>query len=331
MDDRVVSLFDELPAMFANAEPQAALEAIAERLKSEGRYKELFDTRLLQTRLRFGLPIAESASLENLPGATREQVEQDYLDACREAGWALLNRGRLREAWRYLQATGQRAEVAAALAKVAVDENTVEQLVEVALYEGVAPELGFHHLLAHYGVCNAITAMDTVVYRLSLSVRQTTASMLVRQLYGELMANIRREFDERRESLPDGLTLSQLVANRADLFAGQGCHVDASHLAAVVRHAEALEDSETIQLALALCQYGRLLHATCHYPGDDPFGDTYCDHQRFFAAQLGTDIEPAIAFFAERAVRAETGKRQHLSRRGVCRAAGTTRTLSGSH
>ena len=95
MDERVDSLFDDLPAMFANAEPQAALAAVAERLKSEGRYKELFDTRLLQTRLRFGLPIAESASLENLPGATREQVEQDYLDACREAGWAMLNQGRL--------------------------------------------------------------------------------------------------------------------------------------------------------------------------------------------------------------------------------------------
>ena len=195
--------------------------------------------------------------------------------------------------------------MAAALAKVAVDENNVEQLVEVALYDGVAPELGFHHLLAHYGVCNAITAMDTVVFRLPLSVRQTTAAMLVRQLYGELMANIRREFDDRQELLPAGATLGQLVTSRTDLFAGQGCHVDASHLAAVVRHAEALEDLETIQLALALCQYGRLLHATCQYPGDDPFGDAYCDHQRFFAAQLGIDIEPAIAFFAEGAVRAE--------------------------
>lgn len=160
------------------------------------------------------------------------------------------NEGRLCEAWRYLQATGQRAEVAAALAKVAVDENNVEQLVEVALYDGVAPELGFHHLLAHYGVCNAITAIDTVVFRLPLSVRQTTAAMLVRQLYGELMANIRREFDDRQELLPAGATLGQLVTSRTDLFAGQGCHVDASHLAAVVRHAEALEDLETIQLRL---------------------------------------------------------------------------------
>src|SRR5262249_12840976 len=154
-----------------------------------------------------------------------------------------------------------------------------------------APELGFHHLLEHYGVCNAITAMDTVVYRLPLSVRQTTASMLVRQLYGELMANIRREFDERQESFPDGSTLGQVVASRADLFAGQGCHVDASHLAAVVRHAEVLEDSETIQLALELCQYGHPLHATCQYPSDDPFHDTYRDHERFFAAQLGVDTE----------------------------------------
>jgi tetratricopeptide (TPR) repeat protein len=298
------NLFDDLPAMFQNATPETALNALADRLKSEGRYKELFDTRLLQTRLRFGLPIAESASLESLPEATRAQVEQDYLDACREAGGALLEQGRLREAWRYLQATGQRPEVAAALANIAVDEANVEQLVEVALYEGVAPELGFQHLLTHYGVCNAITAMDTVVYRLPLSVRQTTAGMLVRQLYKELMANIRREFDDRGEVFPEELTLGELVAKRANLFADQGCHVDASHLSAVARLAEVVEDSAVVRLALELCQYGRLLHANCQFPGDDPFGDTYADHQRFFAAQLGIDVEDAVAFFEKRAVRA---------------------------
>jgi tetratricopeptide (TPR) repeat protein len=298
------NLFDDLPAMFQNATPEMALDTLTDRLKREGRYKELFDTRLLQTRLRFGLPIAESASLESLPEATRAQVEQDYLDACREAGWALLDQGKLREAWRYLQATGQRSEVAAALANIAVDEANVEQLVEIALYEGVAPELGFQHLLTHYGVCNAITAMDTVVYRLPLSVRQTTAGMLVRQLHKELTANIRREFDDRGEAFPEELTLGELVAKRTNLFADQGCHVDASHLSAVVRLAKVVEDSAAVRLALELCQYGRLLHANCQFPGDDPFGDIYADHQRFFAAQLGIDVEDAVAFFEERAVRA---------------------------
>ena len=298
------SLFDDLPAMFQGATPEIALEALADRLKVEGRYRELFDTRLLQTRLRFGLPIAESASLESLPEATRSQVEQDYLDACREAGRALLEQGRLREAWRYLQATGQRTEVAAALAKIEVNEDNVEQLVEVALYEGVAPELGYQHLLAHYGVCNAITAMDTVVYRLPLPIRQTTVGMLVRQLYQEMTANIRREFEGRGEVLAESFNLGELIAARTELFAGQGCHVDASHLAAVVRVAAVVDDSAVIRMALEMCQYGRLLHSNCQFPGDDPFGDTYPDHERFFAAQLGMDVEPAIAFFEARAIQA---------------------------
>jgi tetratricopeptide (TPR) repeat protein len=294
-------LFDEIQSVFQSSSATSALEWLAERLKFERRFPELFNVRLLQTRLRFGLPIADSTSLENLPEATRTQVEQDYLDACREVGWGLMDAGQVREAWRYLQPTGQRALVATALAKFTPDAEQIESLVEIALYEGVAPELGFQWLLSHYGICNAITAMETVVCRFPRPVRQTAAAMLVRRMYDDLLENIRRDLARSGQTFSAQSGLGELVMAHPNFFADQACHVDASHLAAVVRAAVVIEDLEVIRLALELAQYGRMLHADCQFAGEEPFCLIYPGHERFFAAQLGAETEEALEYFRGRA------------------------------
>ena len=88
MDER---LFDEFQARLQTTGAETALEQLAQQLGQMRRYGELFDVRLMQARLKHGLPVANSASLETLPEPLRRQIENDYLTACREVGFAFLD------------------------------------------------------------------------------------------------------------------------------------------------------------------------------------------------------------------------------------------------
>ncbi len=294
-------LFDEIQTAFETAGAEQALATLAERMKAEQRYAQLFDARLMQIRLQHGLPVAESVSLEKLPEPLRGSIEKAYLEACRESGWGLLRQGRVREAWRYLRPAGEQAAVAAELAKITPEEQDVEQLIEVALHEGVAPELGFQLVLKHYGICNAISALETVMTQFPLATRQAAASLLVQELHRELLDSVRQDIGQREGSTPKASNLAELLANRPGLVTDGQFHVDVSHLAAVVRAARIVEDPAVLRLALDLTEYGRRLHSDHQYADDEPFDKTYSTHAFFFAAQLGMQIDAAVAYFRGRA------------------------------
>src|SRR5262245_23016584 len=108
--------FEELDAQLAAGGPDAVLNRLVENLRSEKKFHELFDARLMQSRRQLGLPAVLTTSIDELPEPTRTKVEDAYLDACREVGGLLLKEGQLREAWMYLRPTGDKSAVAAALA-----------------------------------------------------------------------------------------------------------------------------------------------------------------------------------------------------------------------
>ena len=94
MFDKIASLADDADKLF---------EELARQLVDAGKFHELFDARLAQSRHRLGLPIDKAANLDDLPEPIRTNVEQAYLSACREVGQLLLERGRFQEGWMYLR------------------------------------------------------------------------------------------------------------------------------------------------------------------------------------------------------------------------------------
>jgi hypothetical protein len=302
------AIYDELSAELADGGPDAALERLAAQLKAQGRCHELFDCRLMQGRRRLGLPLVTTAPIDDLPEPSRSQVEAAYLDACREVGGLLLATGRLREAWLYLRPLGEKAALAEALCAAEVTDANREELIELALHEGLAPRRGLEIVLANYGTCNAITMFDSALHQQPEAARRDAAALMVRHLHAELTRNLRAEIARHEGRPPEEPALRALVADRDWLFADNNYHVDTSHLHAVVRFARYVTDPEVLRLALDLTDYGRRLSPQYHFPGEEPFVDAHATHGLFFAAQLGERVEEAIAHFKARAEALEASR-----------------------
>lgn len=293
--------FEELQSQMKSGGPKAVFARLADEMRAEKKYHELFDARLMEARHKLGLPVILTSSLDDLPEPQRTQVENAYLEACREVGKLLLAERRVREAWMYLRPAGEKPAMAAALADISADEDSIQEFIEVALHEGVAPRLGFQQVLKHYGTCNAITMFDQAMHNQPRPARQDVAGLLVRHLHGELVRSLQADITRQEGSPPSETTIHDLVADRDWLFLNDNYHIDTSHLQAVTRFARLVEDPQVLRLAVDLTEYGRRLSRQFQYPGDEPFADAHPAQAMFFRAQLGEQVEEGLAFFRERA------------------------------
>lgn len=299
--------FDELSARLPSGVP-AVLETLAERLRREGRYHELFEALKMQVRQRLGLPPAYRESGDDLPEPQRRQLEEGLIDACREVGTLLVRSGKLREGWLYLRPVGDKRAALALLGEVQPDEDNYEEFIEVALHEGVDAARGFAALLEHYGVCNAITNFDSTLTRHPKPDRRAAAEQLVRRLHRDLLENIKGDIVRQEGTAAKETTLAGLVADRDWMFGEGSYHIDTTHLAAVVRSARLLDNPELLRLALDLTAYGRRLHAQFQYQAEEPFADQYPANALYFQALLGENVEAALAYFADKARRVDVGE-----------------------
>jgi hypothetical protein len=296
-------MFDALETHAGDRERM--LETLARELATAGRWHDLFQARLVQQRVRLKLAADSPAALDEVAEPLRSQLEDAYTDACREVGELLLAAGQFREAWYYLRPAGDKARMQRALAQVVPDDEQVEKLIELALYEGVDVERGYGWLLGRYGTCNAITTLEGLGAQLPPGDLRACAAALVRHLHRELLNNVTGHI-ERVEGKrpPEGGTTSGLVdlfVGREWLFQHEAAHVDASHLSAAVRFARVLEDPQVVRLAWELAEYGRRLHASLQYPGEPPFADHYTSHALLFAATLGKRVDEAVEYFTSQA------------------------------
>ena len=301
IDSLTQQTFDEVAYAAASQGIKAATERLAERFRAEEHYHELFDLRLLQARLDLGLPAILTKGLDDLEEPLRTQMEDRYIEACREVGHLLLADGRVREAWMYLRPVGDRAAVAAALEKLTPQENNNDQIIEVALYEGVHPRLGFELVLKTFGLCNAITTFDAQMHQRPKAERQEVAALLVRQIHDDLLRSLTDYIAKKQGKPPQETTIAGLVADRDWLFEDNEYHIDTSHLAAVVRFALVVDDPEVLRLAIDLTEYGRRLSSMFQYPGQEPFVETYPTHALFFRALLGVQVDETLDYFRGRA------------------------------
>ncbi|HWA97736.1 MAG TPA: hypothetical protein VG713_04565, partial [Pirellulales bacterium] len=276
------------------------LATLAAQLRSERRFHDLFELRLVQARHAAGLPLVATSSLDDLCEPLRTQMEQAYLNACREIGAWLLEENMIREAWMYLRPVGDKATIRAALEQN-ISEDNFEMMIEMAVYEGIAPAWGFSQVLNHYGLCNAISMFDAELPKLSRYEKQEIASSLVRFIHRELLESLERDIQRQEGARPKEKTIAELVADRDWLFADDNYHIDTSHLNSVVRFALLVDDRDVLRLAVDLTEYGRRLNQQFQFAGETPFTEAYPSSALFFRALLGENVEQALAFFKNKA------------------------------
>ena len=314
-------IFTQLAAA-ADADGTATMfEKLAATLKARGRWHALFDLRLLQARIALELPAM--GDLGDVPTAQRDRLDDRSLAACREVGWPLLEEGQVAAAWMYLRAAATPAEVTDKLALLATDimaaadgagdedaAGRLQEIVHVALWEGVDPALGIDLVIRTQGTCNAITAYEQAVSRLPARRQEPAAGVLVHHLHGEVSRALAADLTHRGATVTAVESAATSIIPLLDLLRELGgpddasIHVDVSHLQSVLRIARVCTDPNIIHQAWELACYACRLPADMAYPGEPPFEEVGESSRLFFGAQLGHDRERAIGFFRRAAARA---------------------------
>jgi hypothetical protein len=290
--------FALLESSFSQGGAAAALSALAERLKQEKKYHELFEALKMRIRHELGLPILPTEpGSDDLDERSRDALERGLVDACRRVGELLIADGKVREGYMYLRPVGDRAGAARLIADVDATDDNTEELIEVLLHEGVDTGRGFKLLLEQNGTCNAITLFDQIMHQRPRKDRQASARLLLDRLHSDLVANVKTDIARQEASQPAESTLEQLVADRDWLFQEGAYHIDTTHLAAVVRMSRVLEEPAELRKALDLTHYGRRLSPQLQYQGEEPFADQYPANALFYQALLGENVEEALKFF----------------------------------
>ena len=257
-----------LPDLPAN--PEQLFREVAQSLVAAGELHRLFDLRLVQERRRLGLPLDRRTPIDDVEEPLRSQLETGYLAACREVGELLLEAGRLREAWMYLRPAGDKLALRQRLAKVVLDDERADELIELALYEAVDPERGYAWLLGRNGTCNAITTIDGLSQQLGQDDLKSCAAVLVRHVYRELHGNLRGHLARLNDAAsrptfsagahagppPSGpqptLSVLELINQHPELLADGSYHLDVSHLASTMRYARLLTEPALVEKALEI-------------------------------------------------------------------------------
>jgi len=289
--------FEELDRIHQAKGPGPVIDRLIEGLRGEKRYHALFDALLMKKRLELGLALVRPTALKDVPDRQREEFEKVYIDSAREVGELLLKENSIPQAWHYFRAINEPAKVTAAI-EALPEGSAPDDVVEIALFQGVAPVKGLSLYLGSHGTCSTITAFDQISMQLPPEARKSCAQVLVRKLYNDLRENVEHDVARRQPMNASGQSLRELIGGREWLFVDDSYHIDVSHLNAVVRFARWLDAScPELDLALQLAQYGSKLAPQYQYAGNPPFEEFYPAHIRFFEALLDRERDRAIAYF----------------------------------
>jgi hypothetical protein len=250
----------------------------------------------MKKRHELGLPLIQTEPFEDWPNDTARAYEEGLLEAAREVGGLFLADGSIQRAWPYFRAVGETAPVAAAIEEVQPGEE-IEPIIAIAFNERVHPRKGFELILAHYGICRAITSFQQYPSREG---RVDCLHVLVRRLHGDLTENLKRVIAQVEGKPPDTQSIITLITGRDWLFEGNNYYIDTSHVVSVVQFSLELTDREMLGLALELTEYGKRLGSLFQYRGEPPFENIYVDHGFYLRALLGEDVDEAIAHFQKK-------------------------------
>lgn len=290
-------LFSELDQAFQSGGAPAAFTTLIERLGAGRHYSHRFEARLMQKRHQLGLALTSNGPGSEIPEKHRASWDATVTAAAREAGEAYLREGEIARAWPYFRALGDQQPVKDAIEKLPI-ENAADEVIDVALYQGVHPERGYAMVLATHGSCRAITTFDQYPYPES---REAALDILTRALHEELSANLARAIEKQEGSVvaAAGPSIAEMIAGRDWLFGEYDYYIDTSHLLSALRFAVESNSPAVWRRALDFAEYGRKLAPMFHYAGDPPFEKPYLDHAMFLRGLLGIDVDASIAHFKE--------------------------------
>jgi hypothetical protein len=301
-------LFVQLENLAQNQGSLAVACALVEKLRSDGRFAELFEARKMLHRMELGLPPVhvEAVSSANdtvrneaeatgtgavgtLDPKVHDELDKRLLDACREVGCGLMRAGRLQEGWMYLRAVGDNALTAEALSAVEPNQDNLDMLLNLYVHEGVDVGRGTQLSLKMRGTCNTITMLDSVVAMRGRADQQAAVIALVEHVHQELLANLIADVRRRQPNIapPAGGRIVDWLELQPGLLRDGTYHLDTTHLASTVRFARVLDRDATLRLASDLAEYGRQLHAQYQYQSEEPFADLYPMSLAWFRALLG--------------------------------------------
>jgi len=287
-------MFELIEQAICSGGPEAGLNLLIQKLEEEKNYPLLFEARMMQKRHALGLPLVQIGAIDDVPEDKRAAYERAFSESARETGSLFLADGQIPRAWPYFRAIGDGAPVAAAIEKLAAPHEELDRIIEIALEERVNPRKGFQLMLAHFGICRAITYFEQYP---DLKTREECIALLVRTLHDELVENLKRAITQREGSAPDTQNIPALIAGREWLFGDMDYYADTSHVIAVIRFALDLHDSDALRLALEICEYGGHLSPQFKYRVDPPFENVYPDHALYIQALLGENVDAAIEHF----------------------------------
>ncbi|MDA1016249.1 MAG: hypothetical protein O3A00_17555 [Planctomycetota bacterium] len=298
------AIFEQLDEAQQASGGAAAIERLIETLRGEQNFHKLFDALLLKKKFELGVPGVKPTSFDDVPEHKQDEFRDHYVSCARDIGTLFLEAGNIPQAWIYFGTIREPAKVEAALEaltpKADFDES-LEELINVALYEGANPVKGLELMLKSHGTCNTITAMDQSMPNMNPSQRERAAAMLVETLYEDLSYTLKSEVEQRMALAPPGDSIRELIAGRDWLFAESNYHIDVSHLNSVVRFARALSaGSPALGKVTELAEYGSKLDAQFQYGSEPPFDDFYPAHIQFFNALAGQHVDDALAYFREK-------------------------------
>ena len=288
------------------SEADAILDAAEKTLIDQGDFHRLFDAKLMRVRSQLGLPITQPTSLRNIPEEHEPAFREAYTKAAREVGQRFLDADQLADAWAYFRTISETDSVRAAIAKKVAELPPepgpgLDELLNLALYEGAHVVEGLKLLLKTHGTCNTVTAMSQVLPQMTPDERREAAAVMVRNVYTDLQANVRRDVERRLPTIKANASLRELITGRDFLFAEGGYHIDVSHLHSTVSFARHLERScPELQMAIELSEYGAQLAEQLRYPSDVPFDDYYAANNHFLNALAGVDVDDSMNYFIDR-------------------------------
>ncbi len=276
------------------------LDLIANQLRQANQYPELFEILKSRVRWEMGLALDFQNDADTLTESQQRELEDRLLATCLEIGKLLVESGNISDGWRYLQPIIDRQQVKNVVESVAVDQNNVDDVIEVALCQWAAPEFGFNLLLKHQGTCNGITFFDTQIAFQDKNTRAALAGQLTDHVYQELTANLMAIISDAEAAIPKKRSLAELIADRDWLFENCGHHLDVTHLTAVVRIARNCQSPKTIGQAAELCLYGNRLDSQLVYESEPPFENSYQDSLAYFRSLLNPSSDSGIEHFEKK-------------------------------
>ena len=282
------------------------MDAVDRTLLAQKDFHRFFDAKLIRIRRELGLPITQPTSLKEIPQQHEAAFRESYTNAAREVGQLFLDSGQLADAWAYFRTIHETEPVRVAIAKRVAEMPTepgpeLDELLNLALYEGAHIIEGLKLLLKTHGTCNTVTALGQLMAQMSPDERRQAAALMVRNIYTDLQHNVRRDVERRNPVLKPNLSLRELILGREFLFADGAYHVDVSHLHSIVSFARHLHRGDPeLSLAIELTQYGSQLAEPLRYPSDVPFDDYYVANQHFLNAVAGINVDESIRYFTDR-------------------------------